>query len=311
MHPYLGTLIVACTLQQERHSTADGGMARLSLTFVETGTPLFPETFVNPRGTAAAASSSATTAGASSFNATVELEQAPGWVSESMAEQLVELNRALLSIDLSAGLFDEAAKFTLLVNAIGDLAVTVVRLGGFPLQLHDTLAALEAAFTSHEAALEAYLDVELFRSHQAGYVSSMGIQADRNALALEQLVRLEALAAAVRLAAQIEWESHEDALAARNLIAGRLDGLRAIADDETYLALLDLASALVQAVPNPEEALPHIELVSPRATTSSLLLAYRVHGDIGRELEVVARNDPPYPGFLRAGAALELLVDAG
>jgi prophage DNA circulation protein len=311
VHPWLGTLQVACSMERLRHSTAEGGLVRLSLTFVETSPPLFPETFVNPRAAAAEAETATVAAAEESFNATVIVEGVPGWVNGSMADELDRLHDQLLEVDLSAGLIEEVAHFTALVDAIGSLAVDAVRLGDFPTQLHDALGHLEDAFTSHEQALRAYLQIEAYRGTQIGYGSGIGQQADSNAFALELLVRAQTLAAAVRLAAGIAWPSYEDALAARDELAARLEALTDQADDTLYQALLDLQAALAAGVPDPNQALPHLQTFLPRASTSTLLLAYRFYDDIGREAEIVARNDPPYPGFLRGLEPVELLVDAG
>jgi prophage DNA circulation protein len=310
VHPYFGTLSVKISgAMRVRHSTRDGGMVQVGFTAVEDELPLFPETFVNPAAQTARAAEASTIAAAGSFNATAQVEHVPGWVSQNLADEVDAVRQRLLAIDLSGGVIAEVAEFTRLANTLGDLLVDVVRLGGFPDKLRECLAHLEAAYTSHAAAIRAYLDLDMHRAVQTHYGSSVGLQADLNRMAVERLLREQAVAAAVRLAALVAWASHEEALAARDEIAARIDDLMQGAGDDTFPALEDLSAQLTGAVPAPDQTLPHIERVVPAATTSTLLLAYRLYGDVAREAELVARNDPPYPGFLPGGEALEVLVD--
>ncbi|MFK0090974.1 hypothetical protein ACIQUS_27295, partial [Pseudomonas sp. NPDC090755] len=108
----------------------------------------------------------------------------------------------------------------------------------------------------------------------------------------------------------VVYDSYQEAVKVREELVSRIDAeSEATPVDEVYVALSDLRTSVVQAVPNKEQDLPRIVPYVPKETLPSLLVAYQIYGDAGRADEITARNGPRHPGFLTGGTALEVLAD--
>lgn len=86
---------------------------------------------------------------------------------------------------------------------------------------------------------------------------------------------------------------------------------RLLADDATSdalaAALTDLRAAMQQHLDVVAGNLPSITTYTPTASVPALLLAWQLHGDPTRDLEIVARNDVLDPNFVPGGEPLEIL----
>ena len=91
-------------------------------------------------------------------------------------------------------------------------------------------------------------------------------------------------------------------------LAIRGERITAVGDDATVQALQALGVALRESVPA-NDSLPRVVTFTPPGVAPSLLIAYRLDGDLARELDLVARNGIPHPGFVPA-QPLEVLRDA-
>ncbi|WP_350649543.1 DNA circularization N-terminal domain-containing protein [Pseudomonas sp. HY13-MNA-CIBAN-0226] len=106
------------------------------------------------------------------------------------------------------------------------------------------------------------------------------------------------------------YDSYQAAIKVREDLVERIDAESEVTpNDEIYVALSDLRTSVVQAVPNPEQNLARIVQYVPRETLPSLLVAYQIYGDAGRADEIATRNAPRHPGFLTGGQQLEVLAD--
>ncbi|MFG1466755.1 hypothetical protein V5F77_28505, partial [Xanthobacter sp. DSM 24535] len=145
--------------------------------------------------------------------------------------------------------------------------------------------------------------------------------------ALAEAVRLSAqvalLGQAVRTAADIDYESRQDAMAWRARLDDALD--RA-ADDlaeaqdawageraTLWSALADLRGALARDMHEIIGRLPPVLLFTPQATVSAWILAQHFAGDDPRDVvpmfdDIVRRNRLRHPGAIPAGTAIEVLL---
>lgn len=106
------------------------------------------------------------------------------------------------------------------------------------------------------------------------------------------------------------YDSYQEAIKVRDDLVERIDSESEVTpSDEVYVALSDLRTSVVQAVPSPEQNLARIVQYVPRETLPSLLVAYQIYGDAGRADEIATRNAPRHPGFLTGGQQLEVLAD--
>jgi prophage DNA circulation protein len=106
------------------------------------------------------------------------------------------------------------------------------------------------------------------------------------------------------------YDSYQAAIKVREDLVDRIEAESEVTpNDEVYVALSDLRTSVVQAVPNPEQNLARIVQYVPRETLPSLLVAYQIYGDAGRADDIATRNSARHPGFLTGGQQLEVLAD--
>lgn len=106
------------------------------------------------------------------------------------------------------------------------------------------------------------------------------------------------------------YDSYQAAIKVREDLVDRIDAESEVTpNDEVYVALSDLRTSVVQAVPNSEQNLARIVQYVPRETLPSLLVAYQIYGDAGRADDIATRNSARHPGFLTGGQQLEVLAD--
>lgn len=111
-----------------------------------------------------------------------------------------------------------------------------------------------------------------------------------------------ALVSLARACAAYQPTSFDDAVALRSKVAALLDAEILVAadaeDDNVYMALRELRTAVVTDLTARGADLPNLITVTTKAPVSSLTLAYRLYGDSTRADDITARADPINPAFL-------------
>jgi len=120
-------------------------------------------------------------------------------------------------------------------------------------------------------------------------------------------------AEAVAATTEIVFESYDDAVAVRDDLAERIDAaafdMADVGDDAGYEALTTLRLALVRDVTQRGGSLDRLYSYTPPSSEPALVTAQRLYGDADRAQEIVDRNRVRHPGFVPAGAVLEVLTD--
>lgn len=310
VHPYYGSVEVCATEVRTREHVGEGRVARFLLEFTRSAEPVSPETFVNGEAEAASAAEATGASAAAAFDSSVVVAGVPEWVGNGARNSAIEVLGQLRRTDFSGGELDEVSALLEEIDETVDAVFDLLLQSDFSKQYRHVLNRVQEVFSSKLAVVDAYLGLESYRCQQGGFLSELGEQADRNALAVELLNRAECLAQATSAAAGVDWTSSDQALAMREDLSNRIDSLSEQVDDETYSTLQALQTALLQSVPSEDQSLPRIETVTPRVQTSSILMAWRYYGSVAQEPEIVARNRPRWPAFLSAGEPLQLLVEA-
>lgn len=307
VHPYRGTLRVSCESLTTRESSEEGGLVRLVFTFVESGEAASPVVSPDTAGLAGAAASATTAAASSDFAGRLEVDGVPGFVLDAITDTLSDVSAWIARQQLDG----PPGSVSRLLSSSGGLADRVIDLAYDPAgtagEIVDTVQSIKDGFSSRLAALAA-LD-RAFELEPAAFegVSPLQSSAQGNALAVVELVQTAAVSEQVELAAAIPWASLDEAVAARDAIADRIDALAGTAPDPTLVQLSGLRRALGAAVPPPDQSLPRLATFTPRRTTPSLVLAWGLYGARSRAAELEARNRPRRPGFVPGGSPLEVL----
>lgn len=314
VHPYLGALDVAITDCRLRESTAEGGLARFTITCVESGENLFPSATSDTTGAVGTACDVATTLVKDDFAARFDVDDKPAFLADSATATLNDLSEQLRKdaariskigsklTTVSASLDRFGAAIGTLIRAPADLANDAV----------GVIVAVAGVTSDVRAGLGAYERLFDFGSDEATIPSTTTTrqQQTRNQAALHDLVQRAAAIEAARAAAAIAYTSNDDAVAIRDSIAGQIDALTDDAPDDVYAALNDVRAAMVRDITTRGADLARIVSFTPATTLPALAVAHALYGDAARDGEIVSRNRLRHPGFVRGGQPLEVLADA-
>lgn len=129
---------------------------------------------------------------------------------------------------------------------------------------------------------------------------------------LLRLVKAHAIGAVSEVAAQLEYESYDQAQAMRVAIHALIDDLLANdgLTDELYGPLCTLRAGLTEFFASVAAELPELSDYTPKAAVPALVLAYQLYGDSTKEADILSRNRQIRdPSAVPAGVALKVLGD--
>lgn len=332
VHPYRGELTVVCRGLTVSETSEEGGKCTLSMTFLEAGEASYPSAKVDSVNAISERAGAVTEAGKQSFVADFLTKGFPSFVAEAATLQIQGLSDFLSSPEfIVSGDIQAVSDYYDQVKGIGSDAFDLIQT---PFDLADRLVgaigSIRSAFGGRAFGMLMGLYNQYFTSDDS--VTSNRTpsrqQVVKNTNAVTGLVRQAAISQAAVAAvvtqttesvsnggtkttsSPTKYDSYEAAIAVRSELADLLDDESETTNsDLIYVAVTDLRTAVVQAVPDPEQDLPRLATFAPRQTLPSLVVAYQLYGDAGRAEDIVARNDPRRPGFLMGGQQLEVLAN--
>lgn len=291
VHPYYGNRRVAVTSFRFRTSSAEGRFVGVSVEFVET-----PAEAAQPSAVPdvqAAAQTSVGVTRSSAVDAWLAVYD-PGF---SMDSVIGAVDAAALAVR------DAAVGQDIPAQERAELFRDLNRLGAL---VQDGSALAEALIDVLDRLPGGPLQVYHFNPGERPPDTTANRRQEQvNFDAFQLVVQRLALLRAVDLALVEEFDSHESAVAARDELTELIDEQQESAGDDLYTALVRLRADLVKAVP--AAGLSRVLAYEPPATVPSLVLAHQIYGDVTMEEDLVARNNPPRPGFLTGGVPLEVL----
>ncbi len=330
VHPYRGEMTVVCRGLGTNETSDEGGMCRLTFTFLESGEASFPSVTTDHVNAIGKAGNQVTVAAKEVFLEKYVTDGFPAFVTESASKRLAALGEYLSSPGATLSDNVEAAsdfysKAKGIASGASDLALKPL---GMANSVLGVISSVRSAFGSN--AFSVLTDIyEQYSTLFTGRTSTASRKQEAaNYNAINDMVRQAALAEAAQAAVVTEttttlgngstrpstvatqYDSYQDAVEVRDTLVDKLDTeSEATPDDATYTALTALRTEVVKAVPGSAQDLPRLTRYSPRETLPSLLLAYQIYGDATRSDEIVTRNSPRNPGFLVGGQPLEVLAD--
>ncbi|SFW54248.1 Mu-like prophage DNA circulation protein [Pseudomonas sp. NFACC09-4] len=332
VHPYRGELTVVCRGLTVSETTEEGGKCALWMTFLEAGEASYPSAKVDSVNAISERAGAVTEAGKQSFVADFLTKGFPSFVADAATSQIQGLSDFLSSPEfIVSGDIQAVSDYYDQVKGIGSDAFGLIQT---PFDLADRLisaiGSIRSAFGGRAFGMLMGLYNQYFSSDDSitSNRSPSRQQVVKNTRAVAGLVRQAAISQAAVAAvvtqttedvsnggtkttsSPTKYDSYEAAIAVRSELADLLDDESETTDsDLIYVAVTDLRTAVVQAVPDPEQDLPRLARFAPRQTLPSLVVAYQLYGDAGRAEDIVARNDPRRPGFLIGGQQLEVLAN--
>lgn len=349
MHPFYGEMYVAVLGDYSiEESTEQGGVARISVTFVEAGE--LPQ--VDARLLALDlnwASDSAATDALAAFEgdwsvldhagfvadeALAMLEEASAMVgdayaaAEGLANSAIGKMQGLTGDVLSAGgLLNGAGSFnTLFGRVTGSFQQLILSPGNLGLSLLSLVRGMTTGLSPFAAfkAMTALFNIgsKAKAVSSKGYVTPARTQQAANQAAVYTLIERIAVTEAVRLASGrpltadgkvlpgLVYENLDQAVSVRDTIVAELDRQQLQATPESYGGLVKLTALLVADMNNRAATLRPLARYQTLITMPALLIAHRLYGDARRAEEIVSRNRIAHPGFVAGGQLLEVLKDA-
>ncbi len=321
VHPYRGALTVALISPAHITESADeGGMARFSLSFIETADAAQPSVQPDTPALVAAAADAANTAtsadAAAQFNVAgaTYLADAASAVANGALDGISALANVATTGPLSELMHSAQIISGSLATLMGTPAMLVAAIQG---QVYALAALVNTPLDAYNA-MRQFLNGNGTPTFSVPLTTPSRIQQSINQSAITDLVRRTAIVEAARASSQITFGSYNDALAAQTWLASALDaelastpvnpdGSSAPLADGVYDALLELRAAAVRDLSTRGASLAKLTTLTLPRTLPALVVAHRVYGDCTMDADIVARNPLRHPGFLPGGIPLEIL----
>lgn len=319
VHPWHGQMMVNVLDFTTTETTEDGGICRFSITFVEAGQAVTAPVAA-PSGQAAAQAADLHLAAApAQFAARFSIDRAAGFIEQSAAGLVTGMAGVTqLAAGLQGGIGPTLRAFDAGLRALpGNLPGLLrspLNLAHAIIGLVTTVSVLGASTRGRTSALTRMVEWEPSDAVLTPITPSRRIEAD-NRDALLWLFHSTAAAELVRATADAPFSSYDDAAAARDAIAGRLDVLALRSADRGADDLAGsydgLRRALVRDIAARTPILARLYAIETIATEPTLVIANRHYGAAGvapRADDLAARNRVVHPGFVPGGRALSLVT---
>lgn len=317
LHPRYGSLNVSVDGDVSVKETPEqGGMARISVTFVEHGSNTFPKAVESTVTQLEAAANAADEA--------FELDFAEEFSVEGISVLATQAIKGLTAT--AAGLLQTAR----LVTSVSGLATIVGLVGGLtgnlaglirtPVVLVQSLRSIYAQLVQElDRPVSAFSELQsvFFANTRspsvtlAGSTRARSLANDTARFDLQRRLSLsnQARVLAVAIAKADVLTTSDQATALRNALVAQIDTELEVNDPPAQVAqtLSALRAAVVRDVAARSEFLLSRSTYTPLAVLPALVLAHRVYQDASRADELADRNAVPHPAFVPA-KALEVLA---
>lgn len=316
VHPTLGELTVSISdggviIDQ---SNAEGGVARISFSCIESGEARFPSAAAATQDVLKTRAGEASLSAASGFTQRFDLDGLPGWA------QRLSIDRAQGFLDQVRGAIAPLANFASgrgtvlgILDAIAPQLGDLLRDGhSFTQQVGSLLGALRGGIDA-PAAMRVLGTLDTYGAGETHLPATTETRR-REATNRDSLVEFLRATAAIDRAhavAELEFDDFQQAVEVRDSVTAQIDIVAdATTDDTLFDALTAVRAAVVRDVATRGADLARLVTVTPQATMPALVLAHDLYQDASRDADILMRNRIVHPGFVPAGRSLEVPADA-
>jgi prophage DNA circulation protein len=312
VHPYLGQQTVQPMPFRLRETQKDGGMAVFSLTFVEAGAADFPAAVVDNRGVLTDKVEDFLDKVNKAFEAVFSVADKPQFVADQAVKKINgiadKINEAVAFVGKGEQKLAEAQRrIEELRNKAEDFIHT-------PDKLANAIQnAIQGVVLSAENARDKFNGLKKMFGFgnddvPVAQTTSTRVQEAKNQDALNTITQSIAVAYASDSAADIPFESTEDAKDVREELIDNFEALEeTTTDDDVFQAIQDTKVEVIRGIPAPEEQLPTIGEVELMQSMPSIVVAYDLYQNPDYEQDLINRNKVSHPGFVPGGKSLEVL----
>lgn len=299
-HPYLGAMNVEITSARKTESTREGGKATFSLTYIEVDDFEFnfeiPDTPAVVKKAVEKTLADSIVEFGENFNVLSQIQDYVEDIQKTLEKTLDAVETVTDGVTQT---------ITSLIRSPAEMAVAIV----------GSISNLQRSLQTPAQALEIYKTLFNTDSNAAvahiPLTTSNRLQQKQNTDFLLSLIKRAAIAEACFSISVINWETLNEAISIRDEVLSAIDlEMQSLMNDKTFNAIEGLRAALVEDIRVRGAQMPRIKYFQPEAELPALVLAHRLHNDVRRDAEIIARNSVRHPGFITACKALEILTDA-
>lgn len=311
VHPWRGTMNVAVTSCRPTENIAQGSRQSWSVSFTVVGTQSQPSVRPDTVAVVDAASDKALQAAEESFAEEFSVEDVPEYVE---TDAVTQINDALDSVlNATKSMLPDMTVLPAFTSNAGRIVSKVTTLLRTPTnlssQISGQIASIFGLGNSPLAAFNALKKLFGYKASSVARTTPSRIVQDNNRTAVANLTRQAAVIEAARASSSIQFESQDQAVAVRDTIVDAINTEQLTANDNVFVALSDLRTAVVNDINTRAVDLSKLVAYTPKSTMPAVVLAYRLYGDATRDEEIVTRNNIAHPGFVVGGRAVEVLTD--
>lgn len=321
VHPTRGEIDVTLVGGYSTSETVEqGGYCTVTMPFTEAGVAVEPSVKIDAPSAVAAAAEDVQEAAKESFVKRYLTSGLPGYVLDAAREQAANVIGLIQNpgFDLQGAIDDATDFYNEAQSTLDELIDTALS----PLQMVEGLQGLvvdiKGAFGASAFETLISLYQSFFGASSSGSSTDDTVelsptlqQQQENTAAIYEVVRQTLLAEAAQIAVTKQYESVQQARSIRTTLVDAIDQEAEITpSDQSFLALGNLQTQVIQNLPVEGESLPDVIEYAPPVTTPSLLVAYRLYGDASLADEIATRNNVMHPGFIIGGTELEVLSNA-
>lgn len=319
IHPRYGSLTVAVDGEASiKETPQEGGMARISVTFVEHGENRFPQAIDNTVAQLETAANNADEATELAFADAFTVQGASVLASQAL-DGLKGLRATAAALLQTARQVTSVQGLATIVGLVSGISRDLAGLIRTPVVLVQSLRSVYAQLVQNvDRPLSAVAELQAVfaanvRSPSTGLTGSTRARSLRNDRARADLQRRLSLTNQARLIAVAITDTTRVATATqavtlRNALVAQIDTELEANDPPADVAqtLGALRAAVVRDVTARSEFLKQRSTFTPQAVLPALVLAHRIYQDAARADELAQRNGVANPAFVPA-APLEVL----
>jgi len=312
VHPYYGTVKVCVRSFRVRETAEAGNFVGFSIEFVEAGSLAYPSVDALRGGLLSSVKAGVTSRSLSSFLRQYDITRYPSFVADAVRTKVTQLSTAIE--DSTSGVVETGDKITDLAISAADLRSDMEDLIDNPDLLADRMASaiglISGSMPASSDQFRAYTSLFTYGADDVitSVLTASRVQENTNNKAFREYVKSLAVASAAEAAAAIEFESEEDAQAAKDTMFDCIEGLyETIEDDDLLFALADLRTFISKNVPDPDTDLPHVIDVDTTESVPAVVLSYELFGDVLSEDDILARNFVVDPNRVPGGQTLRVV----
>lgn len=309
VHPTLGDLTVSVlSARGPIESTREGGTARFSVTFIESGAPKYPLHAVDNRAITSDAGDKVAQKAGQQMTQAVDVEGQDFTLTDAVAQVTAFVD----SVKAGIAKISEIVSNSDIMKAITDISAAASDLIRDPMDLYmgiqDIFNDIVTAINNPLDAFNALRDFFDFAGtpDSIPLTTSARITQAGNKTQIAYAMTVAASVSASKAASLAEYTSQGEADTVRDILADQMDALSLTAGSQLFEALMDLRAAIMEDL-STRPGLPGIMTVSLPEDTPALVLAYQLYADAARADEIVLRNAIANPCFISGGLALEVL----